>query len=42
MDGVARRQAMMDLFKMYVWISVMIFVCIMLIFLVSPESFHIG
>ncbi len=33
---------MMDLLKMYMWISVLIFVCIMVLFLVSPESFHIG
>ncbi len=33
---------MMDLFKMYMWISIMIFVCLIVIFLVSPESFVIG
>ena len=30
---------MMDLFKMYVWISIVIFVCMIIIYLVAPESF---
>lgn len=33
---------MMDLFKMYLWISIVIFVCLIIIFLVAPESFRIG
>lgn len=33
---------MMDLFKMYMWISIMIFTCLILIFLIAPESFVIG
>ena len=33
---------MMDLFKMYMWISIVIFVCLIVIFLVAPESFVIG
>jgi hypothetical protein len=33
---------MMDLFKMYMWISIVIFVCLIVIFLVAPETFVIG
>lgn len=33
---------MMDLFKMYMWISIMIFACLILIFLIAPESLVIG
>jgi hypothetical protein len=33
---------MMDLFKMYMWISLVIFICLIVIFLVSPDSFRIG
>ena len=32
----------MDLFKMYMWISIVIFVCLIVIFLVAPETFVIG
>ena len=33
---------MMDLFKMYMWISIVVFVCLLVIFLVAPETFVIG
>jgi len=33
---------MMDLFKMYMWISIVVFVCLIVIFLVAPETFVIG
>jgi len=33
---------MMDLFKMYMWISIVIFLCLIVIFLVAPETFVIG
>ena len=33
---------MKDLFKMYMWISIVIFVCLIVIFLIAPESFVIG
>lgn len=42
MDGVARGQAIMDIFRMYMWMSIVIFICLIVIFLVSPESFVIG
>ena len=32
----------MDLFKMYMWISIVVFVCLLVIFLVAPETFVIG
>jgi len=32
----------MDLFKMYMWISIVVFVCLIVIFLVAPETFVIG
>ena len=32
----------MDLFKMYMWITIVIFVCLIVIFLVAPETFVIG
>ena len=32
----------MDLFKMYMWISIVIFLCLIVIFLVAPETFVIG
>ena len=33
---------MMDLFRMYMWISIVVFVCLLVIFLVAPETFVIG
>ena len=33
---------MMDLFKMYMWISIVIFVCLIAIFLIAPETFRLG
>ena len=30
---------MKDLFKMYMWISIAIFVCMVVIYVVAPESF---
>jgi hypothetical protein len=32
----------MDLFKMYEWISIVLFVCLIAIFLFAPETFRIG
>jgi len=33
---------MKDLFKMYMWISIVIFVCMVAIYVVAPESLGIG
>jgi len=33
---------MKDILKMYVWLSIFIFICFVIIFLASPESFIIG
>jgi len=33
---------MKDLFKMYMWISIVIFVCMVVIYVVAPESLGIG
>ena len=32
----------MSMFRTYVYVSVIIFICLVVIFLVSPESFIIG
>ena len=42
MDGVAGRPQIVDLFKMYMWISIVVFVCMVVIYVVAPETFIIG
>ena len=32
----------MDLFRIYMYFSIIVFVCLAIIFLISPESFRIG
>jgi len=32
----------MNLFRTYVYVSLIVFICLVVIFLVSPESFIIG